>query len=321
MQAQRTPHSFDALLRSSLKSTDTEEWLDVHFTRKVGLLIALGAKRMHLTPNIVTLISIVLGIGAAVMFFFSDVWHNIIGIALLMVANFCDSADGQLARLTNQKSKLGRILDGVAGDVWFVSIYIALCLRMTIGAVTEEQWLMVVGVWVLGAVAGLVCHSVQSAQADYYRQLHLLMLHGENEAALWPQSAGGERSREEGHTPWYERLFNTAYQHYSAAQQHRAPQCVKMLRHMADNYNSIEDIPPHIRKAFLYGSRPLMKYTNILTFNTRAIILYIACLLNIPWAYFLAEILLLQPLYFYMRHKHERLCQRTMAQQSLPTEP
>ena len=32
--------SFKELLRASFKSDDTEEWLDVHFTRPIGLVFA-----------------------------------------------------------------------------------------------------------------------------------------------------------------------------------------------------------------------------------------------------------------------------------------
>ena len=61
-----------------------------------------------------------------------------------------------------------------------------------------------------------------------------------------------------------------------------------------------------------------MAYTNVLTFNTRAIVLYITCLLNCPWVYLLFEIVVLNILYVYMQKRHESLCERmttVMAQQ------
>jgi len=48
---------------------------------------------------------------------------------LLVWANSFDSADGQLARMTKQYSPLGRILDGMSGDIWFITIYLCICLR------------------------------------------------------------------------------------------------------------------------------------------------------------------------------------------------
>ena len=51
-----------------------------------------------------------------------------------------------------------------------------------------------------------------------------------------------------------------------------------------------------------------MKRANILTFNTRAIVLYIAILVGEPWIYPVFEITVMNVLFFYMRAKHERLC-------------
>ena len=296
---------YKQLLQASFKSNDTEEWVDIHFTRKIGLLIALACRKLHIRPNTVTIISIVLGLAAAVMFYYSDVYHNIIGVLLLMTANFCDSADGQLARLTNSKSELGRILDGLAGDIWFVGIYTALCLRMTIGEGAIESIYLKIGCWLLGTVAGICCHAVQSAQADYYRQIHLWMQKGEADAPLWQQNTSMVDTKTRA--SWFVRIFNIGYERYSRAQQHRAPICSRLIEYLL-THPSVLTTQPEIKKAFLTGSRPLMKYTNILTFNTRAFVLYITCILNIPWLYFVFEIIILHPLYLYMVNRHERLC-------------
>ena len=57
------------MLHASFKSKDTEEWLDVHFTRPIGLLFALMWKRLGVHPNAITILSIFLGVGAAFMFY------------------------------------------------------------------------------------------------------------------------------------------------------------------------------------------------------------------------------------------------------------
>ena len=51
-----------------------------------------------------------------------------------------------------------------------------------------------------------------------------------------------------------------------------------------------------------------MKYTNILTFNTRAIALYISLLIGEPWLYFVFEVVVMTSLFVYMRHCHEAIC-------------
>ena len=67
-------------LTATFKSQDTEEWLDIHFTRPLGLLWANFFNAFNIHPNVVTILSIFLGLGAGIMFCFEDLAYNIIGI-------------------------------------------------------------------------------------------------------------------------------------------------------------------------------------------------------------------------------------------------
>lgn len=122
--------NFSELLRASFKSDDTEEWLDVHFTRPIGLAFALMWERLHVHPNTVTVIGIILGMASGWMFYHDSLAYNIVGVLLMMFSNFCDSTDGQLARLTGQKTLVGRMLDGFSADVTFFCVYIAIVFRL-----------------------------------------------------------------------------------------------------------------------------------------------------------------------------------------------
>lgn len=60
-----------------------------------------------------------------------------------------------------------------------------------------------------------------------------------------------------------------------------------------------------------------MKFTNLLTFNSRAIVIYITCVAGSlttdvlgPWIYPLFEIVVLNVFYVYMHRNHERLCEK-----------
>ena len=59
---------FRELLKESFKSNDTEEWLDIRFTRPVGLAIAIVCGRLGISPNAITLTSILIGAVAGWMF-------------------------------------------------------------------------------------------------------------------------------------------------------------------------------------------------------------------------------------------------------------
>lgn len=311
--------SFSEMLHSTFKSNDTEEWLDVHFTRPIGLVFALMWIRLGVHPNVVTILSIFLGVGAAWNFYFTDLTHNLIGVALLMLANFCDSTDGQMARLTNQKSFVGRVLDGFSGDVWFFSIYLAICLRTMVQTMPFCQQPWGIWIWLLAAFTGLVLHLPQSSTSDYYRQIHLFFLKGREGSELDNYASQREiydNLPRKG--AFLERLFYYNYANYCRGQERRTPQFQRFFalwkqmeesrerEGFARNGEKLE----MLRAAFLEGSRPLMKYTNLLTFNLRAIFIYVTCLLDCPWTYFVFEMTVLQAMYLYMHRSHERLSAR-----------
>lgn len=291
--------STNSKLQSTFKSNDTEEWLDIHFTRPIGLLWANFFNRFNIHPNVVTLLSIILGVAAGIMFYYSDLLHTIIGILLLMWANFYDSADGQLARMTGKKTLWGRILDGFAGDAWFFSIYVAICLRLT------PQW--GIWIWLLASFSGFICHTRQCQLADYYRNIHLYFLKGESGSELDSyQKVQSEYLSLKWSKDFAHKLFLFFYCSYTKAQESMTPQFQLFKNSIDKKYG--HSLPEDLRATFRKGSLPLMKYTNILTFNTRAIVLYISLLVGYPWIYFVFEVVVMNILFFYMRSKHEALC-------------
>ena len=297
-------------IEASYKSMDTEEFLDIHFNRPIGYLWALFFQRLDVHPNVVTILSFFLGIGAGVMFYYPDLLHSIIGIGLLMWANHFDSCDGQLARLTGKKTLWGRMLDGLAGDVWFVAIYMALCLRlqddaMPLGICGGVEWGW--RIWLLGAVAGLLCHTRQCALADYYRNIHLFYLKGNEGSELDNSRQQRENFRRlpwKGNVWW--KLFLFFYGRYTHGQERVTPAFQRLHAWVKQQYG--DRIPQAFRDDFRRHSLPLMKYTNILTFNTRAIVLYLSVLAVVPYVYFLFEVTVLTAIYCYMHYRHERMC-------------
>ncbi|MDE6381887.1 MAG: CDP-alcohol phosphatidyltransferase family protein, partial [Muribaculaceae bacterium] len=136
--------------KASLKSMDTEEHIDLYFYRPIGYAWAVLARRLGITPNAITIASIFLGVGAGICFYYDNIWINIAGALLLIWADSFDSADGQLARMTGQYSRVGRILDGVSGDLWFAAIYVAICLRENVTSefFMAHHWV----IWVMAIV-------------------------------------------------------------------------------------------------------------------------------------------------------------------------
>src|SRR3990172_4831045 len=155
-------------IESTFKSKDTEEFLDRLFYRPVGYGMAVVSKSIGLTPNIVTFISIFFGMLGGHLLFYRNVTINLTGALFLIIAESLDSADGQLARMTNIHSRYGKILDGVAGNLMFVSIYVHMCARFIVEGGSPF-------IFLIAGVAGF-SHSLQSAMSDYYRHFYLFFV-------------------------------------------------------------------------------------------------------------------------------------------------
>ncbi|MBD5186181.1 MAG: CDP-alcohol phosphatidyltransferase family protein [Bacteroidales bacterium] len=297
--------------QASLKSMDTEEHIDLAFYRPIGYAWACLFRKLGIKPNAVTIASIFLGVGAGVMFYFPVLWMNVIGMLLLVWANSYDSADGQLARMTGQYSRLGRILDGVSGDVWFATIYIAICLRENVTSefFSAHHWV----IWVIAVVTG-ICHAKQASMADYYRQFHLYFLKGEqgseleNASALKEKLASLSWSRN-----FWQKLTLTFYTNYTVNQEADTPAMQKLRAALHRRYPDGR-IPQEFRDKFRAMSLPLMKYTNILSFNWRTIALFTSLFLEMPWLYFAFELTVLNVLLIYMVRRHEKICRTLTAE-------
>ncbi|MDE7335043.1 MAG: CDP-alcohol phosphatidyltransferase family protein [Muribaculaceae bacterium] len=274
--------------KSTLKSLDTEEHIDIYFYRRIGYAEAKLAEKLGITPNAITIASIFIGVAAGICFYPVNLWVNICGLLLLILANSFDSADGQLARMTKQYSPLGRILDGMAGDFWFISIYVCICLRtnQTIGWFEEHTWV----VWVLAVAAG-VCHAFQAAMADYYRQMHLQVVNGKSEL-----SDSADLSQKLKEAKGLNKLIQGLYLGYT--------RCQEALTVNAQTLRKRGELPAEFRQKSL----PLMKWANALTFNWRSITIAVTLLAGVPWVYFACELVLGNIILIYMIARHEAAC-------------
>lgn len=305
--------------QASLKSMDTEEWLDLHFYRPIGFLWAKLFAKMGISPNAVTIASIFLGVFGGILLYFRGedyMWLNWLGIFFIIWANTYDSADGQLARLTQQYSRMGRILDGLSGDFWFVAIYFALVYReLDFGDAMydnafwfENQWI----IWALGIGAG-VSHALQAAMADYYRQFHLYFLKGAEGSELDSAAALTKQFKPlSWGMDFWSKLILFFYRNYTANQEFLTPRMQRLRAALKERYGE-EGVPPQeFRDYFRQLSRPLMKYTNILSFNTRIIACFISVIIDMPWCYFVFEIVVLNLLLIYMILRHEHICKKAI---------
>ena len=297
---------------------DTEEWFDLHFHRPLGFLWAKFFAKLGVSPNAITVASIFMGVAGGIMLYFHQphlAWLNWMGMLLITWADTFDSADGQLARMTQQYSRMGRILDGVSGDFWFAAISFALVFReLDFGDsllgdyFASHQW----QIWTLAILSGL-SHALQAAIADYYRQFHLFFLKGQQGSELDSVSKLDEQyKRMDWGMNFWSKLPLFFYRGYTANQERMTPNMQRLCAALKQRYGE-EGVPSQeFRDYFRQLSLPLMKYTNILTFNTRIIACFIAVIINVPWLYFAFEIVVLNLLLIYMIMRHEGICKKAL---------
>ncbi len=285
-------------IKSTYKSNDTEEFLDKLFYRPIGYAMAVVSKSIGLTPNIVTFISIIFGVTAGHLFFYQDVEINLIGVFLLIIAEALDAADGQLARMTNIHSRYGKIFDGVAGNLMFVSIYLHMSARFVIEGGTP---------WIFGiAVISGLSHSFQSAMSEYYRNFYLFFTTSKN--------IGGIDELEDVQKTyktlsWAKDIIKKAllrlYINYTIQQLSLSKSILILYKYIVHQLNGT--VPEELKAEYRKLNKPMIKYGNILTTNTRMFVLFI----TIFWAnilyYFLFELIVLNSLLLYYTIKEEKI--------------
>lgn len=284
---------------ASLKSIETENKIDRIFYRPLGFLIAKTLKNTGITPNMVTVLSIFVGLGGGIMFYFPyNIKFALLGILFLVCANILDCVDGQLARLTGIKSEIGRILDGFAGDLWFFCIYVAFALRLI-----HEYPAWWFSFFPLAILSGL-SHQAQAAMTDYYKTLHLFFVSKEKGKEF--ESSAQIKARCEQMKAGIVKFFTCGYARYTRNQEKATPQLQRLLAVLKEKYH--DNIPENIRIAFRKKSRRLMRYIDFLTFNGRTIVLFIVVLIGHVWLYFVYEIVVLNLILLYVVKRHEKMC-------------
>ena len=314
--------------RATLKSTDTEDWLDLHVIRPFCYYCAVFFAKFDIHPNTVTIWSMIIGAASAVFFGCASFYYggtmgliyNIIAIVMLMVADILDCTDGQLARMTGKKSRIGRILDGVAGFTWFLPIYVILVWRFYQHHTIEFGWLGIEDtpenaliatavVTVLGLISGFWGMAGQQRLADYYIQVHLFFLKGEKGSELDNSVQQQEiYDHMPPHTPAYERLFQKSYIDYTRKQEQITPQFQRLLSKLREKYGSTDNIPQQVREEFRQKSLPVIFWNGLLTFNFRESWLFLFCLLDVPVCHFVFEIVAMGLLWKYVNLRHESFC-------------
>jgi hypothetical protein len=243
----------------------------------------------------VSLLGAATGITAGHLYYYRDLRLNLAGMALHVLTNALDNADGQLARLTNRGSLQGAIMDGFADYLVFLSVYVHLALRYIAGGGSHAVWLL--------ALAAALSHAAQSMTIDHLRNAYLQFVTGTRSADA--NSSEAVRAVYDA-TSWrafWKKLGLRNYLNYTRQQETLAPTLLKLRR-------ASRDVPaPWLAREFRADCLPLVKWCNSLATNPRMLLLFVLLLLRRPIWYFTIEVTVFNLLLGYVLLRHEAIFQ------------
>ncbi len=149
------------LLQSLVKSTDG--FMARHVERPISIALSRILAPMPITPNQVTIFSVVVGlVGAPFFLSASPLWQTI-GALLFLAHSILDGCDGELARLRFQESRGGGILDFWGDNVVHAAVFG--CMAMGWSLTIEADLPLALGAMALFGALG-------SAGFIYWRVMH-----------------------------------------------------------------------------------------------------------------------------------------------------
>ena len=304
-------------VKDARKCENLNDPIDTYVVDYVAMFFSRIFIKLHIIPNVITVLSGVVGVAGGVMLMFDRLYATIAGVLLIILSAVFDACDGQVARLTKRYSNLGRTLDGAADACVYISIYAALCVRLFNANIlfTDAVW----GFWIiLVAAATLYIFGAQSRTADYFKHLHMYMIKNEKGNEL-SRTAEIKKQIKASKRFSFERFRLSMYLLYTGAQEKDSPATQKMLDKLEEN-GGVSDAAS---ETFSSKSRKYVRYTNFLTFNLRTIVLFI--LLFLPWAgvlalYFPFVLFVLEPIRIAIILKYEKLSKKVYAQELKSTE-
>jgi phosphatidylglycerophosphate synthase len=156
--------------RSSLKSLDVEEPVDVWVHRPVAYVIARACFPLPISPNAITALSIVAGIASGVALVCDFPRHLVVGGLLLFLSAVLDCADGQLARMRGTSSAFGRMLDGTA-DLLTTGVVVPATVLLIWRSFATPCWAGATAVTL--AVITIATSSFHVTMYDHYKNVYL----------------------------------------------------------------------------------------------------------------------------------------------------
>ena len=303
--------SFKDLLKNSRKSDDTSDPIDILITDKLAMVVTRLFIRIGIPANAVSIFSFLFSLIGSFFIVPDNLEYNLIGIAMAIFAVILDNSDGQIARLTDTASDMGRILDGFCDSLGSLSMYIAISLRLMnepVPFLDGKTW--GVWIWILMAVYYSFFYPDQCRMSDYYRNVHLYFLNPKKSELTRSEDIISRIRAFNRKTPLHERIFQNAYYLWTVLQEKETPK----LQQLFDIIKKRGEVPENIAKKYIEKSKKYINLTNVLTYYLRAFTMYLMIVLHIYAYFFPFAIIVLGIIEKYMIIRYEAIAKELAAE-------
>lgn len=298
-------------IKHAQKGENIGDPIDTYVFDYTGMVLSRMFIRLHVIPNVITVLSGIVGVTGGLLLCFNTLPLTILAVFLIFLATSLDASDGQVARLTKRYSDFGRELDGAADFMGYLALHTGLCVRLFHAKIpfTEAEWGFRI---IIVAAIGIYFFLAQSRTVDYFKNLHIYMRsrgqHGEHTRVneITKQIKAAKK-------PSFEWLRLLAYREYTRVQEMETPKTQKLLDKVEATGNIITQ---QLSDAYYAKSKKLVLATNILAYNLRMVVLFIALFLpgHLEFLYFAFVFFFIEPARIVIITKYEKLAARLTKQ-------
>lgn len=165
--------------------TKPTDGIFARMNRRISVPISRKLVRFPITPNMVSIFTLGVGILSGAFFAWGGYWNMLVGAVLSVWASILDGCDGEVARLKLLESAFGCWLETICDYLYYLFIFIgmAIGLMRTTGNRAYLVWgcLLIMGAVLSFLVAGLGRHRLAAGRPEQY-------------LGIWQRSAESRRS-------------------------------------------------------------------------------------------------------------------------------
>jgi uncharacterized protein (TIRG00374 family) len=153
--------------------------------RKISIPLSRQLIKWPVTPNMVSLFTLAVGLASGIFFALGGYWHALAGAILSLAASILDGCDGEVARLKLMESDFGCWLETVCDYLYYLFLFVGMTigLERTSGSRSYFLW---GGVLLFGAVMSFLSVALERQLLSSKRPEQLLQ--------IWQGYADAKRS-------------------------------------------------------------------------------------------------------------------------------